>query len=396
VNISVVGQGYVGLPVALAICSAGHKVFGIDSNAMVVAGLNEGKSHIEDIKDIEIQKLNEFRNYTATSDFTYISKSEVIVVCLPTPLFESNVPDLSILKNAVIDIAKHLKSGSLVIIESTIQPGTTRKLILPLILNNSDLGIEDFDLAFSPERIDPTNLTWNLQNTPKLVAGLNSKSCSRAVEFYSSFIDKVYECETLEIAETAKLLENSFRLINISFINELTMLCQRLSIDINSVIAAASTKPYGFMAFYPSIGVGGHCIPVDPIYLSHTAKEVEVQTKMIDSAVEINKFMPNYFVFRAEKILGSLDQRKILVIGVAYKPNISDTRESPVEALILGLRAAGALVDWHDDLVKVWNGTNSSDLTEEYDLAILATPHDYLDLAKLGNVPILNTRGSIL
>ena len=394
-NISVVGQGYVGLPVALAICRAGHKVFGIDSNAMVVTGLNEGKSHIEDIKDIEIQKLNEFGNYTATSDFTYISKSEVIVVCLPTPLFESSVPDLSILQNAVIDIAKNLKSGSLVIIESTIQPGTTRKLILPLILKNSGLGIEDFDLAFSPERIDPTNLNWNLHNTPKLVAGLNSKSCSRAAEFYSSFINQVYECETLEIAETAKLLENSFRLINISFVNELSMLCQRLSIDINSVIAAASTKPYGFMAFYPSIGVGGHCIPVDPIYLSHTAKEVEVQTKMIDSAVEINKFMPNYFVFRAEKILGSLEQRKILVLGVAYKPNISDTRESPVEALILGLRAAGALVDWHDDLVKVWNGTNSSELTEEYDLAILATPHDYLDLAKLGNVPILNTRGSI-
>ena len=394
-NISVVGQGYVGLPVALAISGAGHKVFGIDSNTMVVTGLNEGKSHIEDIKDIEIQKLNEFGNYTATSDFTYISKSEVIVVCLPTPLFESSVPDLSILQNAVIDIAKNLKSGSLVIIESTIQPGTTRKLILPLILNNSGLGIEDFDLAFSPERIDPTNLNWNLHNTPKLVAGLNSKSCSRAAEFYSSFINQVYECETLEIAETAKLLENSFRLINISFVNELSMLCQRLSIDINSVIAAASTKPYGFMAFYPSIGVGGHCIPVDPVYLSHTAKEVEVQTKMIDSAVEINKFMPSYFVYRAEKILGSLEQRKILVLGIAYKPNISDTRESPVEALILGLRAAGALVDWHDDLVKVWNGTNSAELTEEYELAILATPHDYLDLAKLGNVPILNTRGSV-
>ena len=394
-NISVVGQGYVGLPVALAISGAGHKVFGIDSNTMVVTGLNEGKSHIEDIKDIEIQKLNEFGNYTATSDFTYISKSEVIVVCLPTPWFESSVPDLSILQNAVIDIAKNLKSGSLVIIESTIQPGTTRKLILPLILNNSGLGIEDFDLAFSPERIDPTNLNWNLHNTPKLVAGLNSKSCSRAAEFYSSFINQVYECETLEIAETAKLLENSFRLINISFVNELSMLCQRLSIDINSVIAAASTKPYGFMAFYPSIGVGGHCIPVDPVYLSHTAKEVEVQTKMIDSAVEINKFMPSYFVYRAEKILGSLEQRKILVLGIAYKPNISDTRESPVEALILGLRAAGALVDWHDDLVKVWNGTNSAELTEEYELAILATPHDYLDLAKLGNVPILNTRGSV-
>jgi len=395
VNISVVGQGYVGLPVSLAIFRAGHNVYGIDSNDLVVFGLNNGRSHIDDVQDIEIQKINSSGNYLATSDFAYVSKCEIIVVCLPTPLSDSSEPDLRILQGAVIDIAKNLTAGSLVIIESTIQPGTTRDLILPLITKNSGLGSNDFDLAFSPERIDPTNLNWNLQNTPKLVAGINSKSRGRASEFYSGFINQVYECESLEIAETAKLLENSFRLINISFINEISMLCQRLSIDINSVIAAASTKPYGFMAFYPSIGVGGHCIPIDPIYLSHTAKEVEVHTKMIDTAVEINKFMPKYFVFRAEKILGSLEYRKILVIGVAYKPNISDTRESPAEALILGLRAAGALVDWHDDLVKVWNGTNSAELTEEYDLAILATPHDYLDLAKLGNMPILNTRGSI-
>ena len=393
-NISVVGQGYVGLPVSLAICGAGHNVYGIDSNELVVFGLNNGKSHIDDIHDVEIQKINASGNYLATNDFTYIRKCEIIVVCLPTPLSESKVPDLRILQGAVIDIAKNLSAGSLVIIESTIQPGTTRNLIMPLIMTNSSLESNDFDLAFSPERIDPTSLTWNIHNTPKLVAGINPKSSNRATEFYSSFINQVYECETLEIAETAKLLENSFRLINISFVNELSMLCQRLSIDINSVIAAASTKPYGFMPFYPSIGVGGHCIPVDPIYLSHTAKEVEVQTKMIDSAVEINKFMPNYFVYRAKEILGNLEQKKILILGVAYKPNISDTRESPVETLILGLRAAGALVDWHDDLVKVWNGTNSSEVTEEYDLAILATPHDYLDLAKLGNVPILNTRGS--
>lgn len=394
-NISVVGQGYVGLPVTLAICGAGHTVYGIDSNDLVVSGLNNGKSHIDDVKDVEIQKLNVSGNYLATGDFTYISKSEIVLVCLPTPLSESRVPDLRILQEAVIEIAKNLSIGSLVIIESTIQPGATRDLIMPLIMKNSSLGSNDFDLAFSPERIDPTNLNWNLHNTPKLVAGINPESCNRAAEFYSSFINEVYECETLEIAETAKLLENSFRLINISFVNELSMLCHRLSIDINSVIAAASTKPYGFMAFYPSIGVGGHCIPVDPVYLSHTAKKVEVQTKMIDSAVEINQFMPNYFVYRAEKILGNLERKKILVLGVAYKQNISDTRESPVGALILGLRAAGALVDWHDDLVMVWNGTNSADLTEEYDLAILATPHNYLDLAKLGNVPILNTRGSI-
>ena len=202
-------------------------------------------------------------------------------------------------------------------------------------------------------------------------------------------------CESLEIAETAKLLENTFRLINISFINELAIFCQKLNIDINQVIKAAATKPYGFMPFYPSIGVGGHCIPVDPLYLANKAREIGAPTRFIDLADQINQEIPDYFVGRAEEKLGGLKGAKVLVVGVSYKPNVADVRETPVEALILGLKQKGAMVVWHDDLVKEWNSEKSVPLSSDFDLAIIATPHDYLDLTRLGNVPILNTRGSV-
>jgi UDP-N-acetyl-D-glucosamine dehydrogenase len=274
-------------------------------------------------------------------------------------------------------------------------PGVTKGVVLPLVEKFSELSGTDFYLAYSPERIDPLNKTWNITNTPKLVAGLNLDSRKKAVEFYSKFIDSIIECESIEVAEIAKLLENSFRLVNISFINELSMFCDKIGVDIGSVIKAASTKPYGFMPFYPSIGVGGHCIPVDPVYLASKAEDLKVPQNMINIAVEINKKMPGYFVGRAEEEIGGLKAKKILVIGVSYKPNVADVRETPVEAFILGLRNKGAQVSWHDDLVKEWNGEKSVALTNEYDLAILATPHAYLDLTKLGDVPILNTRGSI-
>jgi UDP-N-acetyl-D-glucosamine dehydrogenase len=257
------------------------------------------------------------------------------------------------------------------------------------------MGNNEIDLAFSPERIDPLNKKWSLKNTPKIVAGLTDNSRSKAVMFYSRFVDQVVECESLEIAETAKLLENSFRLVNISFINELSKLCYKLGIDINQVIDAAATKPYGFMRFYPSIGIGGHCIPVDPLYLSSKATEVGEPLRLIDLASQINLSMPNYFVKRIEEKFRELNGKRILVIGVSYKPNVADTRETPVEILISSLRQKNAKVFWHDDLVKEWNGEKSVALGINYDLAIIATPHDYLDLRLLGNMPILNTRGSI-
>jgi UDP-N-acetyl-D-glucosamine dehydrogenase len=267
--------------------------------------------------------------------------------------------------------------------------------LAPLIRSHEQIDKDWFELAFSPERIDPSNKNWNLKNTPKIVAGLTENSKKRAVEFYSKFVDQVIECDSLEIAETSKLLENSFRLINISFVNELSKLCHKLGIDVSQVIKAAATKPYGFMPFYPSIGVGGHCIPVDPLYLSSKAKAVGEPMQLIDLASQINFTIHQYFVNRAEEKLQGLKDKKILVIGVSYKPNLADTRETPVEILIASLKQKSAKVFWHDDLVKEWNGEISVALGCDFDLAILATPHDYLDLTKLGNVPIIDTRGSI-
>ena len=227
------------------------------------------------------------------------------------------------------------------------------------------------------------------------MAGLNPTTTKQTRDFYSKFVDNIVECESPEVAELAKLLENTFRYVNISFINELSIFCRSLGVDVNQVIAAASTKPYGFMPFYPSIGVGGHCIPVDPLYLSDKARTLGVQTKFIDLADEINTQMPNYFLKVAKEKIGGLRGKKVLVIGVSYKPHVADVRETPVEALIFGLRAEGAQVFWHDDLVKEWNDEKSSPLDQGYDLAILATPHDYLNLKQIGNTPLINTRGSI-
>jgi UDP-N-acetyl-D-glucosamine dehydrogenase len=282
-----------------------------------------------------------------------------------------------------------------VILESTVQPGTTRDFLRPLIEDNSNLSANDLNIAYSPERIDPLNKNWHLKNTPKIVSGLNDTSTKKAVEFYSKFVDNIHVCQSPEIAELAKLLENSFRYVNISFINEFSVFCEKIGIDVLEVIAAAATKPYGFMPFYPSIGVGGHCIPVDPLYLANAAKEAGVTTRIIDLADKINQERPEYFVGRAEEKLGGLMNKKIIVIGVAYKPNVADVRESPVEQLISGLKQKGAQVSWHDDLVKVWKGEKSVALNANFDLAIIATLHDYLDLTILENMPILNTRGSI-
>jgi UDP-N-acetyl-D-glucosamine dehydrogenase len=257
------------------------------------------------------------------------------------------------------------------------------------------MKIDNFDIAYSPERIDPLNQKWNLVNTTKIVAGLTEVSKLRAKELYLSIIDNVVESSSLEAAETAKLLENSFRLVNISLINEISIFCRKYGIDVTEVVRLAATKPYGFMPFYSGLGAGGHCIPVDPLYLADKSREIGVFLNIIEVADSINRNMPGYFVNIAEEKLSSLNGKRVLVIGVSYKPNVADVRETPVEALILGLKDKGAEVFWHDDLVKEWNGEKSVTLSSEYDLAILATPHDYLDLTKLRDVPILNTRGSI-
>ena len=389
-RVAVVGQGYVGLPLAIAALNAGFEVVGIDSDLGRVSILSSGHSPIEDISSTEISKALR-SGYTVSSSISDMRSCGIVVFCLPTPMDSLSKPDLSILHSAVSDVSKHLSAGTLVIVESTIQPGAMREKIKPLL----DAGMEgkDFDLAYSPERIDPKNAKWNIANTPKLVAGLTSESGNRAQAFYSKFVSEVKVFSSVEVVETAKLLENSFRFVNISFINEVSILCSKLGIDVLEVIEAASSKPYGFMPFYPSAGVGGHCIPVDPMYLADKANELGVPLKSIELAHEINEAMPAYYVGRCVEILGNLTGKKILVIGLAYKSNVSDVREGASEKLIGLLRKGGALVSWHDEIVGEWNDEKSKPISEDYDLAILVTIHDGVDLSKLAKVSVLNTFG---
>jgi len=394
-NVVVIGQGYVGLPLAIASANTGFNVVGVDTDKSKVKQLNSGLSVIEDIPHNEVKEVLSKNKYKASIELTQLEGYTIYLICVPTPLDLSRKPDMTHVKNAAKSIAKVLKKGDLVILESTVEPGATRNYLLPKLVKESGLGSENFYLAFSPERIDPRNKQWNLRNTPKIVSGINEKSISLAMEFYSSFINQLVTCDSLEIAETAKLLENSFRLVNISFVNELSIFCNNLGIDIMKVISAASTKPYGYMPFYPSIGIGGHCIPVDPVYLLNKAVNNGTSLNMVKAALEINQFMPRHIAAWAEKEIGSLIEKNILVVGVAYKANISDVRETPVESLVMELKNKGANVFWHDNLVKIWKNEKSVELSDNFDLAIVAALHDYIDLSKLGNVPILNPLGPI-
>lgn len=393
-KVTVIGQGYVGLPLAIAAAGSNFEVFGLDTNLSKIAKLSNGKSTIEDVSDHELGKALKSGNYIPTSDYSVVADSDVVLICVPTPLTISRKPDLSALINSLILVGKNIKKNTLVVVESTIQPTTCRKILIPLLLSESNFKDDEFYFAYSPERVDPRNEKWQISNTPKLVSGYSDEALHRAVRFYQGFIKPIIKCESIEIAETAKLLENAFRLVNISFINEVSDFCSKIGVDISKVIDAAATKPYGFMPFYPGLGAGGHCIPVDPLYLQNAALEVNSPIKFIELAETVNKNRPGYFIELATNFLGNLKGKKILVVGIAYKPNISDVRETPATELITGLRKKGAVVLWHDDLVKQWNGEKSSLLGENYDLAIIATPHEYLNLKRLGKTPILNTRGS--
>ena len=392
-NIAVIGLGYVGLPLAIEASKAGYYVIGIDKDQNRVNQINLGISPIEDVLNETVLENVKRKGFFATSDISRISEASIIILCLPTPLTANRKPDLSHLHESISGIRINANKGSLIIVESTVAPGTTRALYDQIMEQNKRLLPGDIDIAFSPERIDPLNKKWKITNTPKLVSGLTLNSKHRALDFYAKFVKTLVECDSLEIAETAKLLENSFRFINISFINELAMICQRLNIDIHQVISAASSKPYGFMTFHPSMGIGGHCIPVDPIYLADKATEIGTPSKFIALAEEINSSIPYNYVKLAEEKLGDLQHKAIIVLGVSYKPNVSDTRESPAQNLIFGLRQKGAKVFWNDELVSEWNGEKSVEIGDHYDLAVLTIHHDYMDLTKLGNVPILTTRG---
>ena len=388
-RVSIIGQGYVGLPLAMAVVQGGHEIVGIDLDHSLIERLKAGKSPIVDFTDDQITSAIKTERYSLANDFGAVETSDVVVICVPTPLDTANKPDFSFLIRALNSIADHMKPNVLIINESTVSPGTTRGLIKETL----DKAGVPYELAYSPERIDPANKKWTVTNTPKLVAGLTPAATERAATFYKTFVDSVRIGSSPEVIETAKLLENSFRLVNISFVNEIAQFCSAMGIDVREVVDAAATKPYGFMPFYPGAGVGGHCIPVDPSYLASKAQEMGVPTRFIDLANDLNHSLPSYFTGVATGILGGLKGKKIIVIGIAYKPEVADVRETPAEGLIHQLRSKGADVKWHDELAGEWNGEKSVELNSDFDLAILVNPHSNTNLSALGSTQMLNTRG---
>lgn len=380
-KVAVIGQGYVGLPVSVNAAMAGHSVIGFDINLEVVEGLNSGKSHISDINSTQIAQLIQSGSYAATSDPDLLADIEVAVIAVPTPLNSERNPDLEFLLSASKILGTSLKKSTLIINESTSYPGTLRNLISTEVNKYVDSDIQHL-FAVSPERVDPGNNLWKIKNTPRLLSGLTEEATALAFNFYSSFCEKIILVDSPEIAETAKLFENTFRQVNIALVNELSQITHSLNIPINKVIEAAASKPYGFMKFNPGLGVGGHCIPVDPTYLAFSALNSGIETKFINLANEVNFSQPKLI---AKRICldhgGSLSGKKVLICGVAYKANISDTRESPAELLVQSLEGLGAKVLWHDPLVKSWNGQSSTDvLGSTFDIVIVNVFHDSMDL----------------
>lgn len=385
-KVVIVGQGYVGLPLAMSICAAGHEVIGFDLNSIIVTGLNSGISHIEDIDSTVLSKWISSGNYRATSDPSDIAQSDIAIIAVPTPLDENREPDLKYVISASETLGKFLAQDTLIINESTSYPGTLRDVIAPAVLNNSKSGLKHL-FAVSPERVDPGNKDWKIANTPRIFAGLTEEASKVTKKFYSGFCNELIQVSSPEVAESAKLFENTFRQVNIALVNELALITRGIGISVNEVIDAASSKPYGFMKFNPSIGVGGHCIPVDPSYLAHTAKSIGVEPRFIELANDVNLQMPKEIVKRIKtENGGTLQGKKILVCGVAYKPNVADTRETPTAILINALENEGAKISWHDPLVLDWKGTNSvALLNETFDITIVAVLHDVMDKSKISS-----------
>ena len=394
-KVFIIGQGYVGLTVA-KFAAAKYTVIGFDSNEKLVDQLNAGKSHIEGISDDDISTLRGTGAYTATANAADLADCKIVVIAVPTPLKKDRTPDLSHIESACKTIAQFATGPLLIINESTSYPGTVRNLIKPTIDSLSSKPFEHL-YAISPERVDPGRTDWDQSNTPRLYSGLTKEAADKTREFYSTFCNSLVEVSSPEVAEAAKLFENSFRQVNIALVNELAQISHALGISVRETLDAADTKPYGFMKFSPSAGVGGHCIPVDPSYLAHVAKGLGVPATFIERANLVNLEMPNYIIARVVKDNGgSLKGKKVQVIGVSYKSNIADTRETPAEIMIESLKAAGAIVSWHDPLVKTWNGIDSAPLGGS-DIAIVVTKHDLLseDAIKASAPYVFDTTGKI-
>ena len=376
-RVVIIGQGYVGLTIAVGAAGVGHKVTGFDVNDDLVKALNSGVSHIEGISESALKSFLSNNTYTASTDAAALNECDVVVIAVPTPLTGARNPDLSFVHAAVELIQNNVRSPALIINESTSYPGTLRNEIASRITGVHHL------YASSPERIDPGNTQWSIKNTPRLIGGLTDEAAVKAKEFYSSFCEILVEVSSPEVAEAAKIFENTFRQVNIALVNEFTQIADALGISGREVLDAAATKPYGFMKFNPGPGVGGHCIPVDPTYLAYVANKVGVPATFIKRANEVNLAMPAYVVKRVIAAGGgSVKGKSVVVVGVSYKANVADTRETPAASIIDLLRQAGATVSWHDPLVASWRGEESSVLGASV-VAVVVTKHDVVSVADI-------------
>jgi len=411
VSVGIVGLGYVGLPLAREFCEGGATVLGFDVNPRTVSMINRGRSPIKHIMNATMAEMIKSGRFRATEDMRQLSKPDAILICVPTPLTKNREPDLQYVESTCATIAKYLRKGQLVVLESTTYPGTTREVMLPM-LEKSGLKVEkDFFLAYSPEREDPGNKSFQTSTIPKIVGGYGKESLRRALDVYRYAIETLVPVETCEIAEAAKILENTYRCINIALVNELKMLFDRMGIDVWEVVRAASTKPFGFSAFYPGPGLGGHCIPIDPFYLTWKARQYGLPTRFIELAGEINTSMPEYVVQRTADALNdrrkSLKGSRVLVLGLAYKPDIDDVRESPSLELIELLKAKGAKVDYNDPYFPQTHKQREYDLKmkskpltprmlRSYDAVLIATNHsdyDYKEIVKNAQL-VIDTRNA--
>ena len=410
--VGVIGLGYVGLPLAVEKANAGFKAIGFDIQKDKVDMVNRGENYIGDVVSKELANLVKSGKLSATTDFSKIAKLDFIAICVPTPLDEYRQPNISYVRDSSKEIAKHLKKGTIVVLESTTYPGTTQELVKPILEEGSGLVCgEDFYLGFSPERVDPGNLLYNTKNTPKVVGAIGKDALEVISHIYRAVLDgDVFEASSPIVAEMEKLLENTYRNVNIALVNEIALLCDKMGINIWEVIDAAKTKPYGFQAFYPGPGVGGHCIPLDPYFLSWKAREFGFHTTMIEAAANINDRMPEYCADRISRILNinlkSINGSKILVLGVAYKQEIDDYRESPAIDVIKELQRRGAAVDYYDPYVpkfsyKGLNMNRIKDLNRStikgYDVIAVTTAHKIVDYEMIAseNIPILDTKNAM-
>jgi UDP-N-acetyl-D-glucosamine dehydrogenase len=385
-KIGIVGLGYVGLPLAVAFCEAGHEVVGVDTDSRVVEALAAGRSHIEDVPDPVLAGVGDrLRPSTRYAD---LAKTDAVIVAVPTPLTRNREPDLQPLVASGSALAEVLQAGQLVVLESTTYPGTLRERFVPLLEESGLAAGRDFHAAFSPERIDPGRTDYTMRNTPKVVGALTPECLRRAGELYRTVCDEVVEVSTPEAAELTKLLENIFRSVNIALVNELAVLCDRMGIDVWEVVDAAASKPYGFMSFKPGPGMGGHCLPVDPFYLSWRAREFDMQTEFVELAGEVNQAMPYFCVERIARALNdhskSVRGSRIAIFGVSYKPGVGDLRESPALRIMRILRERGAELSYHDDFVpELGEQGLVSEWPEDPDCSVIVTAHPGLDVERV-------------